>query len=352
MNKLRLFGAVCFFTLAALTNTAHAEIVNPIRGLDIGGTLYDVTFHDSEGDTFMALWDADNDGVFGGGSSLFNTAPTFWGDPTGAHEAALAIMMALGNSYASTTGSDSFSIPYQAQTLDGEITAVHDTIAQWRDHSAALDSDEASSANAPEWSGGIYGAPLATFAPSLPTTPVDISGTIKTAGGLDICAMVLASGQYIFSCNPIGDFSLTGLPREQNGTVKRQIYADGFFPKIDILTGFSNDAVVMTRSGICPRYNVLYDPAFVPNSAGERIDISGKVLLQNSQTPICAMVLANGQHMFTCDGSGNYSLNIPLDAKGQFKLQVYADGFAPTIQKFDEFKATNDVRMARATECQ
>jgi len=56
--------------------------------------------------------------------------------------------------------------------------------------------------------------------------------------------------------------------------------------------------------------------------------------------------------MFSCDGSGSYALNIPLDNNGQFKLQVYADGFAPTIQTFEEFKTTNNVRMARAVECQ
>jgi len=56
--------------------------------------------------------------------------------------------------------------------------------------------------------------------------------------------------------------------------------------------------------------------------------------------------------MFSCDGSGSYALNIPLDSNGQFKLQVYADGFAPTIQVFDRFDPANDVRMARASECQ
>jgi hypothetical protein len=183
-------------------------------------------------------------------------------------------------------------------------------------------------------------------------TPVDLSGTIKTAGGTDICAMVLASGQYMFSCNPAGVFSLSDLPRENNGTVKRQIYADGFFPKIDILSGTTDDDVVMTRSGACPSYNDPYDPAVMPGSAGKRIDIAGKVLLQDSQTPLCAMVLANGQYMFSCDGTGSYALNIPLDNNGQFKLQVYADGFAPTIQTFDEFSPSNDVRMARAVECQ
>ncbi len=183
-------------------------------------------------------------------------------------------------------------------------------------------------------------------------TVVDLSGTIKTSDGVDICAMVLASGQFTFSCNPPGVFSLTDLPTESNGTVKRQIYADGFFPRVDILTGSSDDAVVMTGSGTCPSYNTPYDAGVFPDSAGKRITISGQVLLQDTQTPICAMVLANGQHMFSCDGSGNYSLNIPLDTNGQFKLQVYADGFAPTIQTFDEFQAMNDVRMARAAECQ
>ena len=188
-------------------------------------------------------------------------------------------------------------------------------------------------------------------ADTVPAT-ADITGTIKTADGNDICAMVLASGQFMFSCNPPGVVSLTGLPLENDGTVKRQIYADGFFPKIDILTGSTNEAVLMTRSGTCPDYNTPYDAGVFPGSAGNRIDINGRVLLQNSQTPICAMVLANGQYMFSCDGSGRYALNIPLDGNGQFKLQVYADGFAPTIQTFDEFQPSNDVRMARAVECQ
>ena len=186
----------------------------------------------------------------------------------------------------------------------------------------------------------------------LPPDLVDISGTIKTAGGTDICAMVLASGQFMFSCNPPGVFSLTDLPRGNDGTVKRQIYADGFFPKVDVLMGSTDEAVVMTRSGTCPSYNTPYEPGVFPDSAGKRIDISGSVLLQSTQTPICAIVLANGEYMFSCDGSGSYALNIPLDTNGQFKLQVFADGFAPTIQRFDEFSATNDVRMARATECQ
>jgi hypothetical protein len=187
---------------------------------------------------------------------------------------------------------------------------------------------------------------------SISAPTVDLSGTVKTNNGQDICAMILASGQYTFSCNPPGGYSLTGLPLEKDGTVKRQIYADGFFPQVDVLAGSSNEAVVMMRSGACPNYNTPYDTAVLPGSAGKRINISGKVLLQSSQTAICAMVLANGQYMFSCDGTGSYALNIPLDSNGQFKLQVYADGFAPITQTFDEFQAINDVRMARSAECQ
>ena len=181
---------------------------------------------------------------------------------------------------------------------------------------------------------------------------VDLAGTVKDADGTGLCALVLASRDFMFSCNPNGPYSLTNLPRESDGTVKRQVYVDGFFPEVDVLQGSVDEIVVMTRASSCPDYNSFSDPSVFPDSAGERIDISGMVLLQDTQTPICAIVLANGQFGFTCDGTGSYTLSIPLDNNGQFKLQVYADGFAPTIQRFDESSPNNDVRMARAVECQ
>jgi hypothetical protein len=178
---------------------------------------------------------------------------------------------------------------------------------------------------------------------------------VEDPAGIGVCALVLASGQFMFSCNPNGPYSLLDLPTESDGTVKRQIYADGFFPNVEILQSSVDETVVMTRvssaSGICPDYNSFPDPGVFPDSAGKRIDISGTVLLQDTQTPLCAMVIANGASGFTCDGTGNYAANIPLDDIGQFKLQVNADGFVPSIQRFDEFSPINDVRLARAVEC-
>lgn len=46
-------------------------------------------------------------------------------------------------------------------------------------------------------------------------------------------------------------------------------------------------------------------------------------------TPICAMVLANGQYMFSCDGTGAYDFDVPLNPDGEITLFAFADGFAP-----------------------
>ena len=59
--------------------------------------------------------------------------------------------------------------------------------------------------------------------------------------------------------------------------------------------------------------------------------IDGRVLTQ-TDTHVCAMVLANGQHMFSCGGSGSYKLDVPLDSNGFITLQVFASGFAPFKQ--------------------
>ena len=54
--------------------------------------------------------------------------------------------------------------------------------------------------------------------------------------------------------------------------------------------------------------------------------MQGTILLADG-TPICAMVLANGQYMFSCDGEGGaYDLGVPLDANGQITFFSFADG--------------------------
>ncbi len=192
------------------------------------------------------------------------------------------------------------------------------------------------------------------FVPVDTTSPISIDGTVKTTNNLDICALVLASGQYMFSCSPAGVHALNNLPRETDGTVKLQVYADGFLPYITTVVASGTIPVVMTSSGICPNYNPPGNPGVYPGSAGQWIDISGSVhvLYGTTQVPVCAMVLANGQFMFSCAGAGAYNLNVPLDSNGQVTLQIYADGFAPYILNIDEFQNVNHIRLTPASECQ
>jgi hypothetical protein len=77
--------------------------------------------------------------------------------------------------------------------------------------------------------------------------------------------------------------------------------------------------------------------------------MDGRVLAQTGE-PVCAMVLANGQHIFSCDGNGTYGLWVPLDSSGNITLQVFATGFAPFRQTITAGQAVNnDVRMDRDT---
>jgi hypothetical protein len=62
--------------------------------------------------------------------------------------------------------------------------------------------------------------------------------------------------------------------------------------------------------------------------AAEWTDIMGTITTGGG-TPLCAMVLANGQYMFTCDPQGEYNLYVPFDESGRITLFGFCDGFMP-----------------------
>jgi hypothetical protein len=57
-------------------------------------------------------------------------------------------------------------------------------------------------------------------------------------------------------------------------------------------------------------------------------------IYNNAGTPLCALVLGNGQFMFSCTPTGQWSLTAPLDANGQMTLFGFADGHFPYKQVF------------------
>ena len=57
--------------------------------------------------------------------------------------------------------------------------------------------------------------------------------------------------------------------------------------------------------------------------------IGGEIQAED-KTSLCAMVLANGQHMFTCGANiGLYDLEVHLDENGRITLYGFCSGFAP-----------------------
>ncbi len=122
--------ALVISTLLIATN-AYSDIINPISGLDIGGTKYDVTFH--SGSTFNELWDGDDDGNWGGGGSVFDEPPTFWGDQAGAKQAAQAIIDYLGDTSETPPYGDGFGVPFATQDPSGSLVPGNDIIVYFVD---------------------------------------------------------------------------------------------------------------------------------------------------------------------------------------------------------------------------
>lgn len=112
LNTLR--AAVLVILLSAYS--ANSALITNLSNLDIGGTLYDVTFITSN--SFNTIFDVDNDLNFGeGDGSLIDRAPIFFGNLSGAEAAGAAIITALGtNDVTNALGRDSFLIPVDNPT--------------------------------------------------------------------------------------------------------------------------------------------------------------------------------------------------------------------------------------------
>ncbi len=173
-------------------------------------------------------------------------------------------------------------------------------------------------------------------------TWVPVHGGAHTADGTPVCAMVLANGQYMFSCGGAGAYSLD-VPLDAQGQITLFVFADGFAPyrattrpgnyplAVQMLTASAGAPLInMSRSVECSAF---------PN----RVHISGTIDSAAGE-PLCAMVLSNGEHMFSCDASlGQYDLDVPVDQNGQVTVFGFADGFQPYRNTFTAPKCKEPV---------
>lgn len=176
-----------------------------------------------------------------------------------------------------------------------------------------------------------------------PSGWVDISGTV-TYGGAPINAMVLANGEYMFTSATDGKYSLT-VPYDANGEITLFGFCENLMPyRATLTSGGSGRDIQMTPCIPSKRKTDNPEMEAGPDlRAAEWVDISGYVTYDN--IPLCAMVLANGQYMFTCSGDGRYDLSVPLDQNRQIILYAFCDGQMPYKITLDEYTRSHDISM-------
>jgi len=165
---------------------------------------------------------------------------------------------------------------------------------------------------------------------------VTIRGEV-TYNGTPVCAMVLANGQYMFTCKPGDDFGKYELdvPLDANGEITIQAFVSGLAPfrqttdESDLTIDIDMQATDPEKKS--PDVTTANQSDASTPANWERI--IGTVSMGGS--PLCAMVLANGQHMFSCGANdGVYDLTVPLDGNGQITLFVFVSGMRPYKQTF------------------
>ena len=144
----------------------------------------------------------------------------------------------------------------------------------------------------------------------------------------------VANGQYMFSCGQVedldfGEYELS-VPLNGNCEITLYGFSSGRAPFKEIVRHEEESDFDIIMEDALPgstEMNVTYLMAASTLKSGW-VAISGRVTTEGG-TPLCAMVLANGQHMFSCDPVGEYALDVPLNAEGEIKLFVFASGQVP-----------------------
>ncbi|MDG4551174.1 MAG: hypothetical protein P9F19_17535 [Candidatus Contendobacter sp.] len=169
---------------------------------------------------------------------------------------------------------------------------------------------------------------------TLTTAPqggIKLTGSI-THEGTPLCALVLANGQSMFTCGdslPKGDFDLT-VPVDDQGQITLFGFSAGLAPFQQTLGPGALPASVNATSCATPK--VTYTTAAAPEG---QFRLTGSITLDN--TPLCALVLANGQFLFTCGdplGKGSFDLTVPPDDQGKITLFGFVAGLLPFQQTF------------------
>ncbi len=141
--------------------------------------------------------------------------------------------------------------------------------------------------------------------------------------------MVLANGQHMFTCAGGGSYSLSA-PLDGSGNITLYCFASGFAPFKEVMAGGAVGKTIQMDRAAQDSRTMTVNSTATPTTPSGWVTLSGTVAHDGS--PLCAMILANGQNTFTCSDPGKFELDIPLDANGEITLYGFASGFQPYKQ--------------------
>ena len=161
-----------------------------------------------------------------------------------------------------------------------------------------------------------------------------------TFNGDPVCAMVLANGQYMFTCSGDGSFNLD-VPLDSQEQITVYAFCSGMAPYKQII-GAGQGAGIQISMASDEQDQSMDVSCTLQAVNGNWVRMNGHVMYNNM--PVCAMVLANGQYMFTCSGDGSFSLDVPLDDMGSITLFGFCEGLSPykTVYTSENINFNND----------
>ncbi|MCP4345628.1 MAG: hypothetical protein GY795_08885 [Desulfobacterales bacterium] len=154
---------------------------------------------------------------------------------------------------------------------------------------------------------------------------VNISGTVYY-GSQPLNAMVLANGQHMFTGPADGRYELE-VPLNEDGEITLFGFCDGFAPFRQILKPQEAEYFDISMVPASDGKELIIGYTQKPAASADRVKIKGSVSYAGRR--LCAMVLANGQHTFTCTEEGVFELEVTPNENGKITLFGFCDGFAP-----------------------
>jgi hypothetical protein len=169
---------------------------------------------------------------------------------------------------------------------------------------------------------------------------VPVTGKVMF-GDTPLCAMVLANGQNMFSCSGDGSFNLS-VPLGNNGQITLFTFATGFAPFKQVMSPSETAYFTVNMKREAEGRSLSIDHNVTASTRTGWVVVDGSIDFNG--TPVCALMLANGQHMFSCNASlGKYSLEVPADNSGNITLHAFVSGFQPFKDVFPSSVVSNNI---------